>query len=323
MHPFARSRWSSVRVATFGLLAICVWLGASAAAHAHMTLTEPAPSIVDNSSRNQKVGPCGSGTPSNEVTEFDPGEIIMVKWDETIPHPGHWRISLVKNPSELQDPDIETDGQCNYVGDPFAGTKPAYVLMDNVHPRTEAGFGETFEQAVTLPNEPCENCTLQVIQWMTEHFEPCIYYHCATITIRGGGNAGASGGGAGGTGGSSGMGGMAGMSGGGAGGAGGGGAASGSGGMTGVAGMLASTAGSGAGGAGAPAMPAGGAGGSGMVGAPITGMTAGTGVPPTTPQSGSDSGGCSAAASPAANGALVALIASALVPLARRRRAPQ
>ncbi|MBV1857064.1 MAG: SYNERG-CTERM sorting domain-containing protein, partial [Nannocystaceae bacterium] len=37
---------------------------------------------------------------------------------------------------------------------------------------------------VTLPDDvACDNCTLQVVQYMSSHGAPCFYYHCATISI--------------------------------------------------------------------------------------------------------------------------------------------
>jgi hypothetical protein len=45
----------------------------------------------------QKVGPCGgAGSLRNQanVTEIEPGATIEVTWDETVEHPGHFRISF-------------------------------------------------------------------------------------------------------------------------------------------------------------------------------------------------------------------------------------
>lgn len=132
----------------------------------------------------QKTGPCGPGPldpgiATNDVTTFEAGETITVQWAEAIQHPGHFRIALAKNPADLTDPDIDVDGNCNYSS--FvdqSGIGP--VLVDDITP---GGAGVMVTQEVTLPSEPCENCTLQVIQFMTQHAPPCIYYHCANINV--------------------------------------------------------------------------------------------------------------------------------------------
>jgi MYXO-CTERM domain-containing protein len=29
----------------------------------------------------------------------------------------------------------------------------------------------------------CNNCVLQVLEYMAQHSQPCFYYHCATVNI--------------------------------------------------------------------------------------------------------------------------------------------
>ena len=42
---------------------------------------------------------------------------------------------------------------------------------------------QTFD--VTLPDGvTCDNCTLQIIQYMSSHAAPCFYYHCAALEIQ-------------------------------------------------------------------------------------------------------------------------------------------
>src|SRR5262245_18008456 len=59
------------------------------------------------------------------------------------------------------------------------------VLADNLFPRDEVtgAAAEPFSTTVTLPNETCENCTLQVIQFMSEHAPGYFYHHCANLRI--------------------------------------------------------------------------------------------------------------------------------------------
>jgi hypothetical protein len=303
-----------------GRLALAVALAlvaGTSTAQAHFRLLKPTSWIVEDGLGDpQKSGPCGttSGTPTNAVTTFKPGETITVEWAETIPHPGHFRIAVARDRSELVDPDIDVDSSCNYAPGSVGNEPPVYpVLLDNLYPRDNPGFGETFTHEVTLPDMECEKCTLQIIQFMTEHSQPCIYYHCADIAIVGDGSGSSDAGvdaggapqaGAGGT-------------------TGGSGAASGSG----SAGMMSTptmTAGTGGGagtssvsnGIGTGGMSAGAAGGAaGTVAAPTGGVAA-----PAAPAAASDSSGGCNVASHASSRADVALMMLALAALSLRRR---
>jgi MYXO-CTERM domain-containing protein len=273
------------------------------------------------------------------VTELTAGSTITVEFTETIQHPGFFRISF------------DDDGQDAFVPPPFArteiqmGATTLPVLKDNIPDTMQADY--TAE--IVVPNTPCENCTLQLIQVMTSAQtwdEGDIYFTCADIRIVAG-NAGAGGMGAGGMG----AGGMStgGMS---SGGMAGGGANAGgmsAGGMAGTAGtlgaggagaggMASGGAGSGAGGAptggagmssgatGGMAAGAPGSGGSSMAGAPATGGvgtggvgTGGTGAPPMTPTA--EEGGCTCSTAPRATSpGWLLLGAGALSALLGRRR---
>lgn len=153
--------------------ALAITLGAREAS-AHIKLNSPAPRFVfDNA--GQKTGPCGEGVLSGDITEFAPGDQIMVEWQETIDHPGHFRIAL--------DPDGGDDG----LEDPtdYDDFDTPNVLEDNI----PDNGGIAFSRLVTLPNIECEKCTLQLIQVMTDKppWGPeggnDIYYWCADIKI--------------------------------------------------------------------------------------------------------------------------------------------
>lgn len=227
-----------------------------------------------------KDGPCGVTNDSRveeRVTVFEPGETITVTFNETIDHPGFFRVSF---DNDGQDAFMFPTSRDDVVDPPVLP-----VLVDDI---TDKGGG-MYSQEVTLPNMECENCTLQLIQVMKAgdgpFLESDMYYQCADIALRSSGGAGGAGG-AGGTSGAGGSGGTAGGAGGaasgGSGGSGGGG--SGTGGASGGAGgtTTGGTGGAASGGAGAGAPGAGGTSG-GAAG------TAGTGA--TT----EDEGGCSVA----------------------------
>jgi hypothetical protein len=279
------------------IVTVLLCMGFASSAAAHIRLLKPDGWIQENALGDpQKDAPCGPGageqfTATNKITEFKAGETITVEWEETIPHPGHFRIALAENRDDLKDPELDIISNCDY--DPASVPKEPHgnVLLDNLFPRTGTFVAaESFSQKVTLPNKPCEKCTLQLIQYMTAHSVPCIYYHCADIKIvAAAGTAGAGGnGGAGGAAGSA-----------------GGGAVSGSGaGMGGMSGMTAAgttgtMAGASAGGTAGAVASAGTTGGAGQTAAPVAGASGPMMAPPQgvtgsgAPPSSSEEEGCS------------------------------
>src|SRR3954471_17004459 len=83
-------------------------VAASTAAFAHFKLVEPGSWIVeDDRGDPQKAGPCGGtnadyGKPSFIVSKATGGSKLHLKVQETIYHPGHYRVALaVNSPLEL------------------------------------------------------------------------------------------------------------------------------------------------------------------------------------------------------------------------------
>lgn len=174
-------------------------------APAHARLTYPTPR---NTSSGIKIGPCGVAK-TNTPTVFTAGQQVTVSWTETVQHPGYYRIAYSPG-SPAPDNDFDQ-----------------HVLKTNITNPT--GLTASQSTMITLPNITCTNCTLQLIQVMTEDpANPSPYFSCADFALvappdagtpdagSGGGAGGGSGGGA--DGGSGGGGGAGGGSGGGAGG---------------------------------------------------------------------------------------------------------
>ena len=154
---------------TVGVLAALVL--STGTAHAHITMTSPAPRGTD-----QKAGPCGKAgsTRGSTSTSFAPGETITVEWDETVEHPGHYRISFDDDGNDFTNP--------NNPADNFATTL--------VEPIADKNAGH-YTQEVTLPSTSCTNCTLQLVQVMTTTVPyNSFYFQCADITIVGGDDPG-------------------------------------------------------------------------------------------------------------------------------------
>jgi hypothetical protein len=168
------------------------------AAQAHFRLLAPASWIEEDKLGDpQKAAPCGVtntdfGKPTYAVTEVKGGSLLHIKVQETIYHPGHYRIALaVNSPTELPlDPKAETmtdaSGKVMSVSAPVMNPVAPPVLADGLFVHT-AKTADPFETDVTIPNINCKACTLQVMQFMEQHpvnnpgqFS---YHHCAVLHI--------------------------------------------------------------------------------------------------------------------------------------------
>ncbi|MEI9938877.1 MAG: SCE4755 family polysaccharide monooxygenase-like protein [Pseudomonadota bacterium] len=167
-----------------------------ATAQAHFTLLAPPP--ASNSTNGGKGDPpCGpTDMLSNVVTPVMGGSKLTVKVNETVYHPGFYRIALsLKSRSELPVDNVVKDASGTVL--PPAGpgnsatadyeTTPVFpVLADNLWPHTSATA--MFSGEITLPNVNCDKCTLQVIEFMAQHPSNgpkagYFYHQCADLKI--------------------------------------------------------------------------------------------------------------------------------------------
>lgn len=138
----------------------------------------------------QKAPPCGdagNAVATGEVTSYQGGDTITITIDETIFHPGHYRIALALDDGIFPEEPPVTPGTTDCGSAPIDPAPVFPVLADGVFEHTQA-FGEPQTIEVTLPDDvSCTNCTLQVIQFMSNHGlnDPggCYYHHCATIAV--------------------------------------------------------------------------------------------------------------------------------------------
>ena len=146
-------------------------------ASAHIQLNAPKPRTT-----GLKSGPCGDpgSTRSANVCEFRPGATIVISWDETVEHPGHFRIAFDQDGN---DDFVNPTGFDDTSGGPG-------VLIDGIADRDVSGGDRTYTQEIQLPNVECDNCTLQVIQVMSDKppYDGSaagndIYYQCADVTL--------------------------------------------------------------------------------------------------------------------------------------------
>ena len=144
-------------------------------ASAHTVLVNPPPLIGND---DAKEGPCGCTfggglieCPADyEVTEVEAGSQLTVSWNETINHEGDFRIAYAPVAPEAA-----------VVAD-FDDAVAQVTLPDDM----DTGL---FTATFTVPNTPCELCTLQVRQFMANAPDP-YYFTCAAVRIVASGEGG-------------------------------------------------------------------------------------------------------------------------------------
>jgi hypothetical protein len=165
-------------------------------ASAHFRLLEPQSWLEENNLGDpQKLGPCGgtsanAGTPTNAVTKVQGGHMLHLKVQETVFHPGHYRVALVKSRADLPpDPEVltrESEKGPWSVSSPIQSAPAPPVLADGLFVHTTRQTGP-FETDILIPNINCDKCTLQVIEFMAEHGYNrdggYFYHHCADLQI--------------------------------------------------------------------------------------------------------------------------------------------
>jgi len=182
------------------LRSVAVVVLAQIVAHAHFRLLEPASWLIEDERGDpQKAGPCGGsntdwGKPSYTIGQATGGQKLHIKLQETIYHPGHYRVALaVNSPTELPvDPKTETKTTEHgpwSVSAEIQNPPQIPVLADGlfVHSTRPTGPMPAWEADVQLPNISCKKCTLQVVQFMADHGynNPggYSYHHCAELRI--------------------------------------------------------------------------------------------------------------------------------------------
>lgn len=194
----------SLRLPTLVAVMALTGAGASAVtetspAAPHFKLLEPVSWLVENDRGDpQKAGPCGGsnadwGKESYVINEAKGGQKQHLKFQETVYHPGHFRVALaVNSPTELPpDPVVTTrDSERGPMSVTAVTQDPpqAPVLADGLFVRTTRPAAlEVFETDIELPNINCDHCVLQVVQFMSEHAfnNPggYTYHHCAIMHI--------------------------------------------------------------------------------------------------------------------------------------------
>lgn len=189
-----KSGWP-IRAAVVGALALGTLHPASSQAHFILTAPESA-SDQGPLGDPQKAAPCGldgatPGTPTGKVTTYRAGQTIDLTIKETIYHPGHYRVAIAPSVAALPaDPPVTPETMPNNTpcgSVPIMANPTLPILADGIFKHT-ASYSQPQTVQIKLPDGfTCNNCTLQVIQWMYNHplNNPggCFYHHCATVNI--------------------------------------------------------------------------------------------------------------------------------------------
>ena len=149
-----------------------------------------------------KSPPCGrpDGERGEKVHTYKPGEIIDVSWVEFVAHPGYFRIAFDSDGDDdfVNPASIAPAGRACAEGEPNCGDGDFYnnetVLLDDFGRHDVAENGRRYTAQVKLPDVECGNCTLQIIQLMTEEskapYDPAaedaddIYYQCVDLRLQ-------------------------------------------------------------------------------------------------------------------------------------------
>jgi len=187
------------------LLVAIIFAGLASRVDAHFVLISPAASLAQNRLGDpQKIRPCGGvsanpargtpanpGVPSGAVTNVKGGTELPLLVQETIFHPGHYRVALARTAAQLPpDPEVTTAQTPQGMRSQSAviQTPPvAPILLDGIFAHTERPT-QNFEGQIPIPNINCQNCVLQVIEFMADHPGIAVdgghnYHHCAILNI--------------------------------------------------------------------------------------------------------------------------------------------
>ena len=180
----------------FAALAAVPAIVAAPTVSAHFKMLAPAGWIVEDMRGDpQKIAPCGGtnadpGTPTGAITPVKGGGRLTIAIDETIFHPGHYRIALARTREALPvDPEVtmhDTERGPRSLSAKIETDPEPPILLDGLWPHTERPTAP-WGMYLDVPNIDCAECVLQIIQFMANH--PGVreggfsYHHCAILNI--------------------------------------------------------------------------------------------------------------------------------------------
>jgi hypothetical protein len=172
----------------YALAVACLALSATSAL-AHFRLVAPESLSQQNGTgdpqKNAPCGPVGMGTPTNMVTTVAPGGMLTVTVTETVSHGGHYYVAIAPDRASLPAAPGGTDPvNCNGLAPRMNPQLP--ILADGLFAQLTPANGPQTVQIQLPAGMECPNCVVQVVEYMTNHAQPCFYYHCATVNVSNG-----------------------------------------------------------------------------------------------------------------------------------------
>lgn len=153
---------------------------------AHIDLQSPlarAPGRPDTYLRREPCGQIDNARDPERVTTFEPGQEIVVEWDVYQQHVSYFRVAI-----DLDGDDSfsqRTSQPSDAVTDDLARLQPNPGERILAYVEDDAAQLDHVAEVVTLPDEECERCTLQVIQFTYGlPLREAYYYQCADIVLR-------------------------------------------------------------------------------------------------------------------------------------------
>jgi hypothetical protein len=164
------------------LLYVCF---ATPVAQAHISLEQAGThksryGDTDNDIKNLPCGRTGGARGTNIYT-YEAGSTIEVEVSEFVSHPGYFRIAFDDDGDDDFEPPASISSEppsgrpCMGASDKcgeadYYNNETVLPEMDNLGPHPDGENNKLWKWQVKLPNKPCDNCTLQIIQVMTEAF---------------------------------------------------------------------------------------------------------------------------------------------------------
>jgi hypothetical protein len=170
---------------------ICVALAGSwlcgAPSYAHIDLLSPPPRVGGAPDSNLDERPCGqrvNARTADKLSVFRPGESIVVAWDVYVQHPSYFRLAfdLTGDDSFSERSAAPADPELDRPSELVPG--PGELILGYVE--DPDGQRDYVEQRITLPAQPCSDCTLQLTQFVYDlPLRDATYYQCADIVLAG------------------------------------------------------------------------------------------------------------------------------------------
>lgn len=151
----------------------------------HARFTPGYPLKLRNPSDGLKdpANPCGAAPTTNakERTVFKAGQQVEIVFEETIDHPAKYKIAFSLDETDnfnvtLMDLDSFDDDNRRPEMIPQKQDKDGRVSDRQKNPRI-------YRYTITIPETPCETCSLMLLQRMFDRTPPNNYFSCADIRI--------------------------------------------------------------------------------------------------------------------------------------------